>query len=104
MKNVIVKFSWLELIICIAICLIVARYYFSSEWLSFENSLFQALGLSSNLKYLITVPVFGFAVYKIYRKSAVKGTPISKPVIWFLFVSLTVVIVYLITMVAGTNA
>ena len=79
----------------------MARYYFSSELLNLENNLFQALGINSNFKYLVTIPVFGFIVYGIYKKSAAKGTAISKPVIWFSFLSLAAVIIYLATMVAG---
>ena len=107
MKNMVAKISWVEVLIAIAVLAIIARYIWAKELIEFENSLFEGVGLSSNVKYFITVPLVGYLFYRLYKKEEYKAklngkNIISKPVVGFVGLSFILVIVMLF--IAGNNA
>lgn len=107
MKNIGTKISWLEVLVAIAVLAIIARYIWAKELIEFENSLFEGVGLSSSVKYFITVPLVGYLYYRLYKKEEFKAklngkNIIGKPVIAFVGLSFIVIIVLLF--MAGNNA
>ena len=107
MKNIVSKFSWVEILVSIAVALIVARFIWAKELINLENSLFEALGFNSNVKYFITVPLVALLYFRLYKREAFKAKSrgqkvIGLPVIAFVGISFIVVILLLV--IAGNNA
>ncbi len=94
------SFSWIEVLIALAIVLIIGRFIWAQELAELESGFFTALGLSESVKYFFTVPLFALVLYSHYKAGArqVEGTGrkvISRPVIIFAVGSLIVVALYL---------
>ena len=107
MKNIGAKISWVEILVGTAVLAIIARYIWAKELIEFENSLFENIGLNSNVKYFITVPLAGYLFYRLYKKEEYKAklsgkNIISKPVV--AFVGLSFILILVLLFIAGNNA
>ena len=104
MKYIDSKISWVEILVASAVLAIIARYIWAKEFIEFENSLFEGVGLSSNVKYFITVPLVGYLYYRLYKKEEYKAklkgqSVISKPMV--AFVRLSFILILVLLFVAG---
>lgn len=100
MKKIKSSYTWIEVVIVLAIMLIIGRFIWAQELAEFENSFFLSLGISENIKYFLTVPLFGLVLYNYYKDGVrqVQGTGrkvISLPVIIFAVGSLIISALYL---------
>jgi hypothetical protein len=93
------KYSWLEAIVTVVILLIIARIIWAKEVMEYENYLLAYIGISENMKYILTIPLAAYFYYRIYKKESIKakanGTSvISKPVVIFSSLALIFIVVY----------
>ncbi len=100
MNQVKSSYSWIEVLIALAIMLIIGRFIWAQELAQLESVFFSSLDISENIKYLLTVPLFCLVIYGHYKDGTrqVQGTEkkvISRPVIVFAVGSLITVGLYL---------
>jgi hypothetical protein len=100
MNKVKSSYSWIEVLIALAIMLIIGRFIWAQELAQLESSFFSSLGISESTKYFLTVPLFCLVIYGHYKDGArqVQGTGrkvISRPVIIFAVGSLIIATLYL---------
>jgi len=99
MKKIISSYSWIEILLVLAIILIIGRLIWIQKLAQLESSFFSLFGVSENIKYILTVPLFCLVLYGYYKSSArqVRGTGrkvIGLPVIIFAVGSLMIVALY----------
>lgn len=93
-------FTWIEIVLCLVILVILARYIWASEFPDAENQFIASLGFQPWVKYLITVPLFGaWLVWKYRQESselAGTGKPVVRPsVLVFAITALGAISIYL---------
>ena len=59
----------------------VARFFWAREFLEFESSLFHALGINENWKYIFTIPLAALFYFNIFQKEKYKAGSMGKPVV-----------------------
>jgi hypothetical protein len=100
------KISWIEVLICLAVCLILARFIWAEELLIFETNLFAKFGVSLSFKYLLTLPFFLLVLFSYYKRDKKRLADSDRPVISmnvliFGAVSLFLCVIYLYFFVGG---
>ena len=103
------RFSWIETLVILAMCLIAVRFIWARELLEFENNVIRSMGLSPSAKYFFIIPVFLLILYFQYRRDARElagtgKTVVRKSAFIFAGLSLLFVFLYLELLVGGTQA
>jgi len=88
------RFTLIEWVVALVVLLFVARFIWAEEVVSFEDSLFESMGIGGGAKYFITVPTAVFLLYHLYRrekeKSGQGGQKLVRPQV--LIISITAVV------------
>ena len=74
-------FTWIEVIVCLVILVMLARYIWAGEFLEAENQFIASLGFQPWVKYLITFPLFGAWLVWKYRQESSELVGTGKPVV-----------------------
>jgi len=76
MKRANYSVSWVEILIACVVFLVLGRSIWAQELARFETTLFESLGIDEGVKYLITIPLFFWMIYRRYQADAkkVQGT------------------------------
>ena len=75
------RFTLIEWLVALVVLLVIARFIWAEEVADFENSLFESIGLGGDSKYLITVPLAIWVLYRIFKREQVKADLEGKKVV-----------------------
>lgn len=62
------RFSLIEWVVALIILLVLARFFLAEEATRLEDNLFQSVGLGGGARYLITVPLAVWVLYRIFKR------------------------------------
>jgi putative copper export protein len=62
------RFTLVEWLVAVIFLLVLARLFFAKELVEFEDSVFGSIGLGGGGKYLVTVPLAAWVMYRIYKR------------------------------------
>ena len=75
------RFTLIEWAVALLILLILARFFWAEEAARFEDNLFQSIGLGGGAKYLITVPLAIWFLYRMFKREQAKARQEGKVVV-----------------------
>ncbi len=67
------RFTLIEWAVGLLILLVLARFFWAEEAIKFEDSFFESIGLGGGAKYLITVPLAAWVLYRMFRREQAKA-------------------------------
>ena len=77
------RFTLIEWLVAVVVLLVLARFFWAEEILSFEDGLFESVGLGGGAKYLITVPLGIWVYYRVFKREQAsareKGIKVVRP-------------------------
>jgi len=75
------RFTLIEWLVALVILLIIARFIWAEEVAGFEDSLFASIGLGGGAKYLITVPLAMWVLYRMFKREQADARQEGKVVV-----------------------
>ncbi len=98
------RVTLIEWLVAVVLLLIVARFIFAKELVEFENGVFASIGLGGGGKYLVTVPLAAWVMYRLFKRqqseAVEKGTKVARPQV--LVVGIGIVILAIAAVVLTT--
>ncbi len=99
------RFTLIEWLGALAVLLVVARFVWAEEVAGLENRLFESIGLGGGAKYLITVPLAFWILYRMFKREQAKanleGKKVVRPQVLVIAISLLVLAVGLLVFSAS---
>ena len=67
------RFTLIEWIVALVALLVIARFIWTEKVVGIEHSLFESIGLGGGAKYLLTVPLAVWVLYRMIKREQVKA-------------------------------
>lgn len=75
------RFTLVEWAVALLILLVLARLFLAEDAITLEDNLFQSVGLGGGAKYLITVPLAVWVLYRMFKREQANASQEGRVVV-----------------------